>query len=92
VKIHCAIFTINYLFSSYLRVLNAGLMIPFFRRIRQQLLKDNRATKYLLYATGEIILLVIGILVALYFNNLNESQKTEEKVDLIYTASYKHWP
>jgi hypothetical protein len=50
-------------------------MIKFFRRIRQRLLIDNRFTKYLLYALGEIILVVIGILIALQINNWNESRK-----------------
>ena len=50
-------------------------MIKFFRRIRQRLLIENRASKYLLYALGEIILVVIGILIALQINNWNENQK-----------------
>ncbi|MBD0852024.1 DUF6090 family protein [Maribacter arenosus] len=57
-------------------------MIKFFRRIRQQLLTENkpalpagRFSKYLLYAIGEIILVVIGILIALQINNWNEDQK-----------------
>ena len=40
-------------------------MIKFFRRIRQQLVIQNRLTKYLLYALGEIFLVVIGILIAI---------------------------
>lgn len=51
-------------------------MIKFFRKIRQQLLKENRAGKYLLYAIGEIVLVVIGILIALQINNWNEDRKT----------------
>lgn len=60
-------------------------MIKFFRRIRQQLLTKNppeqrsRAGKYLLYAIGEIILVIIGILIALYINNENEIGKNEDK-------------
>lgn len=50
-------------------------MIKFFRRIRQQLLTDNKFSKYLLYAIGEIILVVIGIMIALSFNNSNEQKK-----------------
>lgn len=50
-------------------------MIKLFKKIRQQLLKGNRFGKYLLYATGEIILVVIGILVALQLNNWNEERK-----------------
>jgi len=57
-------------------------MIQFFRRIRQQLLKENKFSKYLLYAIGEILLVVIGILIALQINIWNENQKTlsREKV------------
>ncbi|MGB5227180.1 MAG: DUF6090 family protein [Eudoraea sp.] len=50
-------------------------MIKFFSKIRQQLLKENKAGKYLLYAFGEIILVVIGILIALQINNWNEFKK-----------------
>jgi hypothetical protein len=50
-------------------------MIKFFRRIRQRLLTENRFQKYLLYAVGEIILVVIGILIALQINNWNENRK-----------------
>lgn len=50
-------------------------MIKFFRKIRQKLLSENRFTKYLLYAIGEIILVVIGILIALQVNNLNNQAK-----------------
>ena len=50
-------------------------MIKFFRKIRQQLLSENKFSKYLIYAIGEIILVVIGILIALSVNNWNESRK-----------------
>ena len=50
-------------------------MIKFFRRIRQQLLTENKFSKYLLYAIGEIVLVVIGILIALSINNWNENRK-----------------
>ena len=50
-------------------------MIKFFRRIRQQLLTENKFSKYLIYAIGEIILVVIGILIALQINNWNENRK-----------------
>jgi hypothetical protein len=39
-------------------------MIKFFRHIRQKLLSENKFSKYLLYAVGEILLVVIGILIA----------------------------
>lgn len=54
-------------------------MIKFFRRIRQNMIKENKVSKYILYAIGEIILVVIGILIALSINNWNEQKKTEEK-------------
>ncbi len=50
-------------------------MIKFFRHIRQQLLTENKLSKYLFYAIGEIILVVIGILIALSLNNWNEERK-----------------
>lgn len=53
-------------------------MIKFFRKIRQQLLTENKLSKYLLYAIGEIILVVIGILIALQFNNWNTDMQTKE--------------
>jgi len=43
-------------------------MLKFFRRIRQELLSENHFSKYLLYALGEILLVVIGILIALQVN------------------------
>ena len=58
-------------------------MINFFRAIRKKLLTENQLTRYLLYAAGEIILVVIGIMLALYINNKNEQHKNEIKVDLI---------
>ena len=50
-------------------------MIKFFRKIRQRLLIENNLSKYLIYAIGEIILVVIGILIALQVNNWNEERK-----------------
>lgn len=52
-------------------------MIKFFRKIRQDMIKQNRFSKYLLYAIGEIILVVIGILIALQINNANENNKNK---------------
>jgi hypothetical protein len=52
-------------------------MIKFFRKFRQRLLTENKFSKYLLYAVGEIILVVIGILIALQINNWNEVQKNK---------------
>lgn len=50
-------------------------MIPFFRRIRKQLADDNKPWQYLRYAIGEIILVVIGILIAIQINSWNERRK-----------------
>jgi hypothetical protein len=57
-------------------------MIKFIRQIRQQLVKENKFSKYLLYAIGEIILVVIGILIAL---QLNTSKENKKKSDVGYT-------
>ncbi len=51
-------------------------MIPFFRKIRKKMADDNKPLKYMRYAIGEIVLVVIGILIALSINNWNEGQKT----------------
>ncbi|MBO3116104.1 hypothetical protein J4050_05060 [Winogradskyella sp. DF17] len=50
-------------------------MIKFFRHIRLLLLKENQMGKYFKYAIGEIVLVVIGILIALQINNWNEHRK-----------------
>ena len=53
-------------------------MIKFFRKIRQKLLSENKFRKYLTYAIGEIVLVVIGILIALQINNWNENRKIKQ--------------
>ncbi|MGB5377868.1 DUF6090 family protein [Muriicola sp.] len=58
-------------------------MIKFFRKIRQQLLSENKFSKYFLYAIGEIILVVIGILIALQINTWNEGRKDRLKEQVI---------
>ena len=59
-------------------------MIKFFRKIRQVLLAENKFRKYLLYALGEIALIMIGILLALQINNWNQKNKelAEERIIL----------
>ena len=52
-------------------------MIKFFRKIRYNLMEQNKTGKYLEYAIGEIVLVVIGILIALSINNWNENNKKE---------------
>jgi hypothetical protein len=54
-------------------------MIKFFRKIRQNLLIENKTGKYFKYAIGEIVLVVIGILIALQINNWNENRKDYAK-------------
>ena len=63
-------------------------MIKFFRKIRQQLLTENKLGKYLIYAFGEIVLVVIGILIALQINNSNEDQKLRNQ-ELHYLKNLK---
>ena len=58
-------------------------MIKFFRKIRQDLLRNNKTGDYLKYAVGEIVLVVIGILIALSINNWNESRKNDLKQALL---------
>ena len=53
-------------------------MIKFFRKIRQKLLSEDKFSKYLLYAIGEIILVVIGILIALQINNWNQNRLNKQ--------------
>jgi len=54
-------------------------MIPFFRKIRKKMADDNRPLKYARYAIGEIILVVIGILIALQINTWNEERLQKKK-------------
>ena len=58
-------------------------MIKFFRKIRQNLLTKNKNSEYLKYAVGEIILVVIGILIALSINNWNEERNNFQKQKLL---------
>ncbi len=52
-------------------------MINFFRKTRKKMADDNRPLKYMRYAIGEIVLVMLGILLALQVNNWNENRKTE---------------
>jgi hypothetical protein len=54
-------------------------MMKFFRKIRQNLLMENKTGKYFKYAIGEIALVMIGILLALQVNNWNEDRKNQFK-------------
>ncbi|PNW27034.1 DUF6090 family protein [Formosa algae] len=59
-------------------------MIKLFGKIRQKLLSENKFGKYLTYAIGEIVLVVIGILIALQINNWNENRKLQAEITDIY--------
>jgi len=52
-------------------------MISFFRKIRKKMLNNNEFSRYLLYAFGEIALIIVGILIALNVNNYSESLKNK---------------
>lgn len=54
-------------------------MIKFFRKIRHKLVAEKKFSNYILYAIGEIVLVVIGILIALTINNANQKRITREK-------------
>lgn len=58
-------------------------MFKFFRKVRQKLLMGQNIKRYFLYAFGEIILVVIGILIAIQVNNLNEERKSRN-IELDY--------
>ena len=63
-------------------------MINFFRKIRKQLSDDYRPFKYMRYAIGEIVLVVIGILIALQINNWNENRVQTKLVNGILIEIY----
>ncbi|WP_411768397.1 DUF6090 family protein [Winogradskyella sp. A3E31] len=59
-------------------------MIKFFRQIRFKLMEQKKTSRYFKYAIGEIILVVIGILIALQINNWNEHRKQLRQQDLLF--------
>ena len=61
-------------------------MIKFFRKIRQNLISEGKTGKYLKYALGEIILVVIGILIALSINNWNQEKQQKKVLNNIYAT------
>lgn len=64
-------------------------MITFFRKIRQSLLKQNKVTRYLIYAGGEIMLVMVGILLALAFNEWNTQRKDQEYLSVMLQEIHK---
>lgn len=63
-------------------------MLKFFRKVRKQLIAEKKISNYLLYALGEIVLVVIGILIALAINNANEQRIKREK-EQVYLRGLK---
>ena len=55
-------------------------MVTLFKKVRQDLINSKKTGRYFKYAIGEIILVVIGILIALSINNWNENAKKEAKI------------
>jgi Family of unknown function (DUF6090) len=63
-------------------------MIKFFRKIRQKMLSENKFSKYFIYAIGEIVLVVIGILIALSINSWYDNVKKKEQ-EIVYYCKVK---
>lgn len=59
-------------------------MIKFFRKFRKKMITENKFSKYLLYAVGEIVLVVIGILIALQVNNWNQDRIAKKDADIFH--------
>ena len=66
-------------------------MIPFFRKIRKKMADDNRPMKYARYAIGEIILVMIGILLALQVNNWNTNRAQKQKEQILLSSLNKEF-
>lgn len=64
-------------------------MIKFFRKIRKTLLSEGKTTRYFKYAIGEIVLVVIGILIALQINNWNNDRQEQKRKQIIMTELRK---
>lgn len=65
-------------------------MIKFLRRIRQNLLSAGKTGQYFKYAIGEILLVVIGIIIALQINNWNEDRKEKLKEEEILSYAIEN--
>lgn len=66
-------------------------MLHFFRNIRKKLIIQENTRKYLLYAVGEILLVMIGILLALQVNNWNEQRKLQKQEQYLLTELKKEF-
>jgi hypothetical protein len=66
-------------------------MIKFFRKIRQNLLIENKTGKYLKYAIGEIVLVVIGILIAVSINDLNQKRISKNKEQILLAELHQEF-
>ena len=66
-------------------------MFRVFSSIRKKLLNENKFTRYLTYAAGEIILIVIGILIALEISNANQEKMDAKKVKGVKLKNVKDW-
>jgi hypothetical protein len=66
-------------------------MLKFFRRIRQTLLSENKFSKYLPYAIGEIVLVVIGILIALQINNWNQERMEQKQKEILLNSLHNEF-
>ena len=64
-------------------------MLKFFQRIRRKLINEGNLKKYLIYAFGEILLVVVGILIALQVNNWNEERKSNTKANQLSEVLYQ---
>jgi hypothetical protein len=63
-------------------------MIKFFRKIRQNVLSEGKTGKYFKYAIGEIVLVVIGILIALQINNASQQNTNRKQVETILKSIF----
>jgi len=63
-------------------------MLPVFRKIRRRLAHDNQFLKYSRYAIGEILLIVVGIIIALQLQNWNENRKQNERFRIVLEQIY----
>ena len=70
-------------FSTFIGEPNLSKMIAFLRKIRKTLIQNDKVKSYVLYAIGEILLIVIGILLAVNINNWNQNRQNAKKLNNI---------